>query len=191
MGSPDYIIHIPGVGDVPKEREALPELWAPHGLEVEFQRIDWVSTDYEQRLEAIGGRILELFEAGRRVSITGDSGGGKPALSLYARYGQHLCAAVTICTKIEPYNLHPDTRAQFPNLVISSDNLPSDLATLGDKERQNVLCITGLIDKVAAPEESVLTGAHDFIINTHSHLETIKSAMVSHGRDVANFIQQS
>jgi pimeloyl-ACP methyl ester carboxylesterase len=187
MKRPDYVLYIPGVGDEPKEQERLPELWCRFDLEVEIAPIDWSNTDYEERLAGIAERAKQLSQVGR-VSLIGASGGGKAALSLFARQPDIIHKIVTINTKINPYDLHPDSQAKYPNLALSSDILPSDLQQLSVPMRTRILCVHPLTDDVVKPTEAVLAGAHELTVQAHDHIEGIRRALLMHGEDISEFL---
>jgi pimeloyl-ACP methyl ester carboxylesterase len=187
MKPPEFRLYIPGVGNEPKEQEHLPELWGQFGFEVEFAPIDWTETNYEERLTDIAERANQLSQLGR-VSLVGASGGGKAALSLFARQPDAIHKIVTISTKINPYNLHPDSQAKYPNLVLSSDMLPSDLQQLSVLMRTRILCVHPLTDDVVKPTEAVLAGAHELTVQAHDHIEGIRRALLMHGRDISEFL---
>jgi len=190
MKNPEYVIYIPGVGDVPAERNNIPARWQSLGLETELHHINWSAVDYKQRIEAIGARIVELSKQGR-VSAVGDSGGGKPVLSLFARHTEHLHRIATISSKVEPYVLAPKTAAALPNLVLSSDTLPMDLEKIrSESVRSRILCVHPISDAVVAPEDAVLEGAEEYTVDAHDHITGIRLALTADADVIARFLQQ-
>lgn len=187
MNKPDHVIYIEGVGGLPKEQENLAELWLPHGLIVEHQHIDWSGSDYLQRLQSIGERIIELYED-TRVSLVGASGGGKPALSLFAKYPNYVHRAITISSKMSPYVLGIGSQKAYPNLVISSETFPDSLQLMTNEILQRILCLHPLSDEVVAPEEAELAGANLHIMEAHGHIEGITRAITTESQVIADFI---
>ncbi len=184
------MLYIPGVGNVPKEREDVPRLWAPLGLKVEFQRIDWTKSNYHMRLQEIGQRAVHLAQQGKRVSVVGESGGGKVALSLLARHADVLHRVVTISSKVDPYILSAASQEQLPNLVISSDVFAADLPALHGELLPRILCVHPPTDEVVAPADAVLPGAEGLIVGGQDHVSGIVEAITSGKEYIANHIRQ-
>ena len=189
MDSPEYVIYIQGIGDQPKEQERLAELWEPYGLCIEPQLIDWTSTDYEQRLEDIGNRVEQLSEQGK-LSMVGASGGGKPALSLFASHPDSIHRVITISSKVDRYVISPVTRKLFPNLVISSDVLPNSLKKISGEMLKRILCLHPLSDDVVAPKDAVLTGANYHTVQANGHIPGIAHALTVESGVIADFIRR-
>jgi pimeloyl-ACP methyl ester carboxylesterase len=188
MGSSDCVLYIPGVGDEPKEQERLPELWSRFDLEVEIQPIDWSDTDYVQRIEAIGNRIIEL-STDKRVSLVGASGGGKAVLSLLLNYPDHIHRTVTISSKVKPYDLSSDAQKAYPNLVISSNILALELDEMADEGKHKTLCVCPHSDRVVSPDDALLKDANTLIVNAHGHIIGIRQALTLYAYKLANFIR--
>lgn len=189
MSNSEHVIYIEGVGGLPKIQENLAEIWKPFNLSVEHQPIGWENSDYRHRLQNIGKHIVELSEQAR-VSIVGASGGGKPALSLFASYPKYIHRVVTISSKISPYILGDGSRKAYPNLVKSSDNFPNSLEIINYEMRQRVLCIHPLSDEIVAPEDAILEHANQFTIQTNGHIDGITRALTNDAQIIANFIHQ-
>lgn len=190
MKSLEQVIYIKGVGSEPSERNDILKLWRRYGLDIKHQTIDWTSTDYIERLSEIGAYIVRMSEQ-RRVSLVGDSGGGKPVLALFAKYHpHHIHRAVIISAKINPYNIKPATRDALPNLAISSDTLPESLKNIQNEMAGNILCVHPLNDEVVHPTDAVLKGAHEFTVPAEGHIAGIAYALKIGAEQIANFIRQ-
>jgi pimeloyl-ACP methyl ester carboxylesterase len=189
MKQPERVLYIAGIGGLPEVQDTLAELWEPYGLSVEYEPLDWTAIDYEQRLVIIGERIIELSEHDR-VSLVGASGGGKPVLSLLSRHPDYVHRAVTISSKVNPYDIGSGTRHAYPNLVLSSDILPDELNQITAEMRKRVLCVHPLIDEIVAPEDAVLEGANQHTVRADGHVAGIAHALTVDSNVIIDFIQQ-
>ncbi len=189
MKQPDRVLYIAGIGGLPEVQDTLAELWEPYGLSVDYEPIDWTATDYKQRLVSIGERIVELSEHDR-VSLVGASGGGKPVMSLLARHPDYVHRAVTISSKVNPYDIGSGTRQAYPNLVLSSDTLPDDLSQITAEMRKRVLCVHPLSDEIVAPKDAVFEGASQHTVQADGHVAGIARALTVDSNVIIDFIRQ-
>jgi pimeloyl-ACP methyl ester carboxylesterase len=188
MVSNERVLYIPGVGSEPVEQERLAELWSRFDVEVEIAPIDWSDTNYEERLWAIGNRIVDL-SANERVSLVGASGGGKAVLSLLAKHPDNIHRVVTVSGKVGPYILGSGTKKAYPNLKISSDRLPLDIDELTECARNKILCVHPISDDDVKPKDTLLSGANELTINAHGHIVGIRQALTLYGYKLVEFIR--
>jgi hypothetical protein len=188
----EQVIYIQGVGRRPRVQEHLPELWLPHGLQVEHQPIDWAATDYHQRIAEIGGRIIELSEAGN-VSIVAASGGVKAQMSLLARYAEYVHRAVAINGKFEPFVFDsPTAHIRRPNLVESSGVMKADIAAAGTERIQKIfhqlLWIKSLSDETIENDKKP-PELREITFPTHGHEVGIRFALTMGAPIIARFLR--
>lgn len=184
MASPERVLYISGVGDEPLIQERLPELWKPYGLQVVRTSIDATKNDYETRIEEVGELIQELAEDGQ-IDIVGASDGGVTGMVLYARNSDLVRSLTTISTKMELYDLQPETRDQYPNLVKSSAAQQAELPNITPFMRRTMLCLRGLKDKRVSPQKAWLPGAHDHTLFAFSHRAAIERALTVESYHIA------
>lgn len=189
VNTSECVIYIPGVGDLPKDQENLEMLWSPLGLTVDTQKIDWTKDDYFERLNDIGERLIHLAKLGR-VSLVGASGGGKPALSLFARYPNDIHRVVTISGKVDPYNISARTKKTYPNLVLLSEQLQNDLPRINSEMLKKVLCVHPLNDEIVSPKDAVIDGASQHTVQANGHNAGITRSLTLESPVIARFIHQ-
>jgi hypothetical protein len=173
-----HIIYLPGLGDrYDPFRRFLLSLWRYVNVSVELVPMRWESHEaLPDKLARIANAIDEA--SSKRVVLLGESAGGSVTMIMYAKQGNNLAGAMTICgnnhgsNNVSPrlYNKNP----AFRDAMTSADR---SVEQLSQEACRSFISIHPTYDPVVPVRETLLPRCKEVVLLSVGHLLPIIEAL--------------
>jgi pimeloyl-ACP methyl ester carboxylesterase len=170
-----HIIYIPGIGDSNIGQRLAVASWRLYGVRSEVTEMGWGDSEaWEKKFTRLLSRIDAAREEGYEVALAGASAGATAALNAYAARPQVVRGVVTIAGKINhPESIGKRYRKRNPAFIVSANDVPASVASLGKTHRNRILCLYALYDGIIPKQDSQLPDAHNLPSPSIGHALTI------------------
>jgi pimeloyl-ACP methyl ester carboxylesterase len=178
MSQPIHILYLSGFGDNldPLRLRAL-KRWKFKNITVELVPMRWDSKEtFEQKIARIDQAMDRV--RGKRIALLGESAGGSMVVHMYARRGDELYKAVTLCGK----NARPETVGEqyykrSPAFRTSMEKLNESMKQLTAEQRKQFVSIHPLYDPVVPVRDTLLKECQRLRLFAIGHAVSIALAL--------------
>lgn len=172
-----HIIYIPGFGGrYDTFRLFALRQWLYSRVTTELVPMNWHQGTFEQKLARIDRAIDRA--AGKQIVLVGESAGGSMVVHQYARRGDDIYKAMTLCGK----NSHPETVGQTyydrsPAFQASMARLDYSTKMLSKSQKTKFVSIHPIYDPVVPVRETLLANCRQVRLWAFGHLTVILLAL--------------
>lgn len=174
------ILYVPGLGDNydPLRRFFL-KSWRVFGVQTQLAPMSWRDgRSYENKLQQLGEVIADKYHQGYKITLLGESAGGSMVLNAYAKYGDMIFRAMTICGKnTAPRTVSSKIYSKNPSFKTSMHQTPKSVEQLTKQERQRFISVHPVHDGYVPVNQTLIPDCQQVCLWSGGHLTTIFLAL--------------
>ncbi len=164
--------------------------WSRNGATAVILIADWHNNEpYQEKLKRIHQEIQRLREQGREVALVGVSAGATLATIAFARDDKKVIGLVTVCGFLRPAP-GDEKKTELIHKSWYKAALASEKAIAGltKAQKQQIICLTPVRDKVIRPELAFIPGAKRLKLWSNGHLQSIFVGLVGYRNAIVHFV---
>ncbi|OGK39905.1 hypothetical protein A3A74_05475 [Candidatus Roizmanbacteria bacterium RIFCSPLOWO2_01_FULL_35_13] len=171
------LLLVPGLGNYDRILKFWTKVFTKDDFKIIVCNVDWKKGErnFEDKINIVENRIVELVSKKHEVSVMGLSAGGSIALAAFHALNKKVRFAVTVCSCLklnydntkrekEIFELFPSYRKAvqfFENTVLPELTL---------EEKKRILTIRPIFDEIVPVQTMIIEGANNFRLFLARHI---------------------